>query len=107
MDFRCRDCGSERVAPNVSIFDGAPSGSPLLRIRARVCADCGAMELRAENALDLYFDHLKSLGRADAGEGVASEAGPGAATNLQCPHCGSVIHAASPRCDACGWIEER
>ena len=104
MDFRCKECGSERIAPSVRVTEDAPEGSLLAQLRARVCADCGFAELRVENPLDLYLAHQRNLGQA----GAPAPAGPhgtptDAAANIQCPSCGSVIHAAAKACEACGW----
>ncbi|HLA76175.1 MAG TPA: hypothetical protein VJU18_01220 [Vicinamibacteria bacterium] len=104
MDFRCKECGSERIAPSVRVSEQAPAGSLLAQLWARVCADCGSTELRAENPLDLYLTHQSSLGRGEAGaQAGVSEVPLEAAANIQCPSCGSVIHAAAPACEACGW----
>ena len=102
MEHKCRDCGSERLVPNLPWAPAAAAGQPQLRLRARVCADCGHTELRAENALDLYLLHIKSAGSAAAAEAAAG-ATPAPTVNLQCPSCGSVIPAASATCPACGW----
>ena len=102
MEHKCRDCGSERLVPNLPwVHQGAP-GQPELRLRARVCADCGYTELRAENALDLYLLHMKSAGSAAVAVAAAG-ATPAPTSNIQCPSCGSVIPAASATCPACGW----
>lgn len=103
MDFRCKECGSERIAPSVRVTEDAPAGSLLAQLRARVCADCGYAELRAENPLDLYLAHQRSLGPADAAATTGPHGSPTAAANIQCPSCGSVIHAAAKACEACGW----
>lgn len=103
MEYKCRECGSERIAPNVALGEAPPSGGPL-RLRARVCADCGYTEFRAENALDVYLLHMKSVG-AGAAAVSASGAAPPPTANIQCPSCGSVIPAASATCPACGWSE--
>jgi DNA-directed RNA polymerase subunit RPC12/RpoP len=93
MDMRCRECGSERIAPNVTVAEpsGAPVDGLLAHLRASVCADCGRVTLRAENALDLYLAH----------GGAAAETSP--AANIQCPSCGSVLPAAATSCEVCGW----
>jgi DNA-directed RNA polymerase subunit RPC12/RpoP len=92
MDMRCRECGSERIAPNLTVAppSGAPGDGLLGQLRASVCADCGRVTLRAENALDLYLAH-----------GGAPKSSP--AANIQCPSCGSVLPAAATSCDVCGW----
>jgi ribosomal protein S27E len=92
MELRCRECGSERIAPNVPLTGaaGAPNAGLLARLRASVCADCGRVTLRAENALDLYI--------AQGGEAKSSPA-----ANIQCPSCGSVLAAAATSCEVCGW----
>jgi len=101
MDYKCRDCGSERISPPVSV--AGPGAPGLLRhLEARVCADCGFTELRAENALDLY---LAATRDAPPGPRAAVPAiGGTAAANRQCPACGSLVPAASVRCDVCGAI---
>lgn len=104
MEYKCRECGSERIAPNLRMSGQSPPGAPPLHLRARVCADCGYTELRAENALDLYLLHMKAVG-AGAAAAPAQAAAPAPAANIQCPSCGSVIPAASPVCEACGWSE--
>jgi DNA-directed RNA polymerase subunit RPC12/RpoP len=91
MDTRCRECGSERIAPNVALAEpGARAGGLLAQLRASVCADCGRVTLRAENALDLYIAH-------------GGEAKTSPAANIQCPSCGSVLPAAATSCEVCGW----
>lgn len=89
MNTRCRECGSERIAPNVRVAETAGTGLlPLLR--ASVCADCGRVTLQAENALDVYLAHV-------------GETEPSSAANIQCPSCGSVLPAAATSCEVCGW----
>jgi len=90
--MRCRECGSERIAPDVRLAEtpGAPVAGLLAQLRAAVCADCGRVTLRAENALDVYI--------AQGGE--AKKSPP---TNIQCPSCGSVLPAAATSCEVCGW----
>lgn len=81
----------------------APPGAPglLSQLRARLCADCGFTEFHTENALDVY---LARTSTAPRGPAPAPEAeGGDAAANVQCPACGSLIPAASTRCDVCGW----
>ena len=99
MEHKCQECGSERISPPVALV--SPGGAGLLpHLRARVCADCGYTELHTENALDVYLAHNGSAGgpaSSPAPEGGAS------AANMQCPACGSLIPAASTRCDVCGW----
>jgi len=92
MDTRCRECGSERIAPNVPVSapSGAPTGGLLADLRASVCADCGRVTLRAENALDIYI-----------AQGGGAQTSPTA--NIQCPSCGSVLPAAATSCEVCGW----
>jgi hypothetical protein len=87
MSNRCRDCGSERIASGVPVASGAgaPVGGLLAHLLASVCADCGRVTLRAENADDLYRAH------------------GGAPANIQCPSCGSVLPAAATSCEVCGW----
>jgi ribosomal protein L37E len=109
MDFKCRDCGSERIAPNVRL--AATSAPGLLgRLRARVCADCGYTEIRTDDPLPLYLAHMRQV------EGPGTPAAPGsdreppageaAASNIQCPSCGSVLPAAATTCEVCGWSQE-
>jgi len=102
MEHKCRDCGSERLVANLPWSPAVPAGQPQLRLRARVCADCGYTELRAENAVDLYLLHMKSAGSPAAAVATAG-ATPAPTVNIQCPSCGSVIPAASATCPACGW----
>jgi ribosomal protein L32 len=107
MEFKCRDCGSERIAPNVKLAAGA--GGLLARLRARVCADCGYTELRTDDPLDLYLAHKRAEGAGTAAApGSARERGPGtpAAANIQCPSCGSVMPAAETTCEVCGWSQD-
>ena len=105
MPQRCRECGSERIAPNVPVAQGAavPAGSLLGRLRASVCADCGRVTLRAENALEVYL--AESGGAARPGAGSAEGAAAPAA-NIQCPSCGSVMSAAARTCEVCGWTDK-
>ena len=92
MNLRCPECGSERIAPNVKVAErcGAPIEGLLGQLRASVCADCGRVALRAENALDFYLAH-------------GGEAKTSPAANIQCPSCGSVLPAAETSCEVCGW----
>ena len=92
MSTRCRECGSERIALNDPLAEpaGAPAGSLLAQLRAAVCADCGRVTLRAENAVDVYIAH----------GGEATKSPP---ANIQCPSCGSVLPAAATTCEVCGW----
>jgi len=90
MDTRCRECGSERIAPNVKVAETSGAKGLLADLRASVCADCGRVTLRAENALDLYLAH-----------GGGAKTSP--AANIQCPSCGSVLPAAATSCEVCGW----
>lgn len=94
MSTRCRECGSERIAPNVRMADesGAPVGGLLAQLRAAVCADCGRVTLRAENAIDVYLAHV----------GEQKKSPP---ANIQCPSCGSVLPAAATTCEVCGWAD--
>lgn len=109
MEFRCRECGSERIAPNVPLAAGAAEGL-LARIRARVCADCGFTELRTDDPLDLYLAHMRRVegaGRAAApGSDREPSSGTHPAANIQCPSCGSVLSAAATSCEVCGWSQE-
>ena len=99
MTHTCKECGSERIAPNVRLAAEAPPTSLVAQLRARICADCGFTELRADNAVALYLDHIRSL------EGGGREPGEGDAANIQCPVCGGVIPAAATRCP-CGWSQD-
>ena len=83
---KCRECGSERIASGVRVAGGAgaPVEGLLAQLVAAVCADCGAVTLRAENAADIYV----------------TQGGP---ANIQCPSCGSVLPAAAVSCEVCGW----
>ena len=109
MDFRCRECGSERIAPNVPV--AVPGAAGLLaRLRARVCADCGFTELRTDDPLDLYLAHMRKVEGAGtaAAAGSDREPSPGSppAANIQCPSCGSVMSAAAASCEVCGWKQD-
>ena len=90
METRCRECGSERIAPNVALVEPSRSPGLLAQLRGSVCADCGRVTLRAENALDVYLAH-----------GGGAKTSP--AANIQCPSCGSVLPAAATSCEVCGW----
>jgi DNA-directed RNA polymerase subunit RPC12/RpoP len=83
---RCGECGSERIAPGVPVAGdtGAPVAGLLAHLVASVCADCGRVTLRADNAAELY----------------RAQGGP---ANIQCPSCGSVLPAAAATCEVCGW----
>jgi hypothetical protein len=82
----CGECGSERIAPGIPVAggSGAPVGGLLAHLLASVCADCGRVTLRADNAAELYL----------------ARGGP---ANIQCPSCGSVLPAAATSCEVCGW----
>ena len=99
MSTRCRECGSERIGPffSVGLLPSGKGAAP--QVRARACADCGSMQLFAENALDLY------LADPHAAEEAAPATAP--ALNIQCPSCGSMLPAASLTCEVCGWTEGR
>ena len=99
MSDRCRECGSERIGPffPLGLVPAGPGAAP--KVRARACADCGSMQLFAENALDLYL--AQHRGQSD----VAPVTAP--ALNIQCPSCGSTLPAASLTCEVCGWTEGR
>ena len=101
MAQRCRECGSERIAPNVKLVedDGAPVGGLLPQLTAAVCGDCGRVTLRAENALDLFLAQQESAPRPAAAAPVAA--------NIQCPSCGSVMAAATGSCEVCGWTDRK
>ena len=100
MEHKCQECGSERISPTVAV--ASPDAPGLLpHLRARVCADCGFTEFHTENALDLYLARTRSAPRGPA-PALAAE-GDASAANMQCPACGSLIPAASTRCDVCGW----
>jgi hypothetical protein len=105
MNDRCRVCDSERIAPNVRLGDGA--GTTGVQVRAHVCADCGHMELQAENALDLYLAYTQSReATAAVPEGNSAPAPSLApALNIQCPSCGSMLPAAAVTCEVCGWSQ--
>ena len=92
MSMRCRECGSERIAGSVPVTEAgnAPVSGLLAQLRAAVCADCGRVTLRVENALDVYL----------ANGGDAKKSPP---ANIQCPSCGSVLPAAATSCEVCGW----
>ena len=98
MNQRCRECGSERIAPNVKVadHDGAPVTGLLAQLRASVCGDCGRVTLRAENALDMF------LSQQPGARPAAASATP---ANIQCPSCGSVMSAAATSCEVCGWTD--
>lgn len=98
MRDRCRECGSERIGPFFPLGLAAGPGAPP-SVRARACADCGYLQLFAENALELYLAHER------AGEAAAPATAP--ALNIQCPSCGSMLPAASATCEVCGWTEGR
>lgn len=99
MSERCRTCGSERIGPFFPLGLVAQGKDPAPPVRARACADCGRMELFAENALDLYLAHQRSS------EEPAPVIAP--ALNIQCPSCGSTLPAASLTCEVCGFTEGR
>ena len=100
MAQRCRECGSERIAPNVKVADpaGAPVSGLLAQLRASVCGDCGRVTLHAENALDLFLSQQAT----SAARPAAASAPP---ANIQCPSCGSVMSAAATGCEVCGWTD--
>ena len=97
MNHTCRACGSERIAPAVRVAPEAPARSLLAQLRARVCADCGYTDLFTDDAVSVFLAHQRAVAAAPTAE---------AASNLQCPRCGSVIPAASATCEACGWSPE-
>jgi hypothetical protein len=74
------------MAPAIRVAEGtgAPVAGLLAHLLASVCADCGRVTLRAENAAELY----------------RAQGGP---ANIQCPSCGSVLPAAATSCEVCGW----
>lgn len=98
---RCRECGSERIAQGVEVArgSGAPADGLLAHLRAAVCADCGRVTLRADNAVELYLAHGGALVR----EAASAAAAATPAANIQCPSCGSVLSAAATTCEVCGW----
>jgi hypothetical protein len=98
MNERCRECGSERIGPFFKVGLGVGKGAAP-QVRARACADCGYMQLFAENALDLYLAQ-------QAAEPTASPI-TGPALNIQCPSCGHTLPAGSLTCEVCGWTEGR
>jgi len=95
MQAGCRQCGSERIAPDVRVA-AAGTGGLLGRLRASVCADCGFTELRTDDPVDLYVAHMRKA------EGTASPL----PANIQCPSCGSVLAAAANACEVCGWTQD-
>ena len=97
MNDRCRECGSERIGPFFELGLALGKGAAP-KVRARACADCGFMQLFAENALDLYLAQERALEPAPV---LAP------ALNIQCPSCGSMLPAASATCEVCGWTEGR
>lgn len=107
--MRCRECGSERIATNVSLVaPGTLSASGLLgQLRARVCADCGRVDFRVENALELFLAQSRDRAGGSPAPGAAATGGAPAAANIQCPSCGSVLPAAAAVCEACGWSAAR
>jgi hypothetical protein len=113
MEFKCRECGSERIAPNVPVAGASVSASAsglLGRLRARVCGDCGFTELHADDPLGLYLAHMRRVEGAGAAAAAGSdrEPAPGKppAVNIQCPSCGSVLSAAATSCEVCGWTQD-
>lgn len=84
MPRPCLRCGSERIVPDVRLFDrfgdtGAFTASTQLTVRgepdawffkdsasgrlfANVCGDCGYVELHVENYRELYEKHVKATG---------------------------------------------
>ena len=109
MEFKCRECGSERIAPNVRLAAAAAEGL-IGRLRARVCGDCGYTELRADDPLSLYLAHMRQVEGAGTAAAPGSDREPPAgsppAANIQCPSCGSVLPAAAVSCEVCGWSQE-
>jgi hypothetical protein len=108
VEFKCRECGSERIAPNVRL-GGPASGGLVGRLRARVCGDCGYTELRTDNPLDLYLAHMRRVEGAGTAAAAGSDHAPTAGTpaaNIQCPSCGSVLSAAATTCEVCGWTQD-
>jgi hypothetical protein len=83
-DIRCERCGSSKVIPRVPLWDHVGyassavveqhvwvAGSPqawLMKdwaigsLQARICGECGHVELVVENYQELYAKYLKSLG---------------------------------------------
>ena len=75
----CRECGSEKIVPNVRVADKDQSGtkqnlslvfdeSPdalvfknrlLFDLKANVCGNCGYVQLFAENYKDLWYAYQK------------------------------------------------
>jgi hypothetical protein len=99
MSDRCRECGSERIGPFFALGLVPTDHGAAPQVRARACADCGSMQLFAENALDLYLAHQRAL------DDAVPKTAP--ALNIQCPSCGSMLPAASLTCEVCGWTEGR
>jgi hypothetical protein len=97
MNDRCRECGSERIGPFFKLDLAGKGSAP--QVRARACADCGYMQLFAENAIDLYLAQQRDA------EPEAPATAP--ALNIQCPSCGHMLPAASLTCEVCGWTEGR
>ena len=80
MDLHCKECGSDKVIPDVRIVDQGDSSDGKLQLRvcgnpdaiifkdrlygvltAEVCGECGRVELRVANAGELYDKYQESL----------------------------------------------
>jgi hypothetical protein len=81
MKEKCRQCGSEKIIPEVFIMDrGDSNATHPLQVRvqgkpqawvfkdslygqltARICGACGHTELRVKNPSDLYDKYLQAL----------------------------------------------
>jgi hypothetical protein len=80
----CKLCGSIKVVPNVHVVDQGRNSSGNLQlvvygapeaiffkdrrwgeITADICGECGHLELRVENAKELYDHYLNSVGGAN------------------------------------------
>lgn len=90
------------------VAPGALSASGLLgQLRARVCADCGRVDFRVENALELYLAQSRDRAFGSPAPGATTTTGVPPAANIQCPSCGSVLPAAAAACEICGWSAPR
>lgn len=83
MELTCPQCKSNKIVPKARMLDqGQHSGGQLLiavdenpeallfknrvaqPVTARLCGDCGAIQLVAENPGELYQNYLASLQRS-------------------------------------------
>jgi hypothetical protein len=139
MSEACRRCGSEKIIPSVPLMDHygdlggfsdparvSVSGQPDAwffrdtatgRLRARICGECGYVELHASNFRMLYEKYLKARGEATAPkvETAAPQVEavpPGDEAPVEpvaegaCLSCGQMIPPTASRCPACGWSWE-